>query len=114
MKSECQVHVGSSFGLHLRSCAQLARTANRFRSTIKLTKAGQEWEADAKGVLSLLGLGACAGEAVTIRAEGDDADAAIDALRGLVREDLDGEACPETPDPRALGSPSENEKEVNS
>jgi phosphotransferase system HPr (HPr) family protein len=65
--------------LHARPAALFVRTAMRFRST-KIVVAANGREADAKSILSVLGLGATAGTVLVVRADGEDAPAALDAL----------------------------------
>ena len=46
---------------------------------------------DAKSILMVMALGAKHGETVTLTAEGDGADAALDSLVALLSRDLDAE-----------------------
>jgi len=46
---------------------------------------------DAGSILSLMGLGATHGSVVTLRAEGDGAEPALDELVTLLETDLDAE-----------------------
>ena len=64
--------------LHARPAAQLAQTAARFESEIAVAHGGRS--ANPHSVLSLMGLGATSGGAVTITAHGADAEAAVSAL----------------------------------
>ncbi len=64
--------------LHARPAALFVRTAMRFKAKIMVGANGRE--ADAKSILSVLGLGATAGTVLLVRAEGEDAAAALDAL----------------------------------
>jgi phosphotransferase system HPr (HPr) family protein len=68
--------------LHARPAADFVRTAMGFAASIQVT-AGER-EADAKSLLSVLALGAKAGTELRLTASGDDADAALDALRDRV------------------------------
>lgn len=65
-------------GLHARPASDFCRTANRFKSSIKLIKDGDEYEA--KSILMILCAGAACGDTVEITADGDDEQEAIDAL----------------------------------
>jgi phosphotransferase system HPr (HPr) family protein len=56
----------------------------RFSAKVHLVSA--EREADAKSLLSVLALGAKRGTTITLRAEGEDAGSAIDALSTTIRE----------------------------
>ena len=68
--------------LHARPAADFVRTAMGFAASIQVT-AGER-EADAKSLLSVLALGAKGGTELRLTASGDDADAALDALRDRV------------------------------
>jgi phosphocarrier protein HPr len=69
-------------GLHARPASMWVQTAARFRSQITVTYDGRT--ANAKRILEVLQLGAGAGAALTVRAEGDDAEEAVAALAALV------------------------------
>jgi phosphocarrier protein HPr len=76
--SERSVSMPDQVALHARPAGQFVKTAAGFRSRVTIAANGKV--ADAKSILSVLGLGARGGVALTIRAEGDDADAAVGAL----------------------------------
>lgn len=69
-------------GLHARPADMLARTALKYRSKIEVLCRNER--VDAKSTLNLLILGATQGTEITLVAEGDDAEAAIEALAALV------------------------------
>jgi phosphotransferase system HPr (HPr) family protein len=54
----------------------------RFRAAIRVAAGGRE--ADAKSVLDVMALGATGGSELSLKAEGDDAGAAVDALTACV------------------------------
>jgi phosphocarrier protein len=80
--AESVLEISNSVGLHARPAAQFVKTASRFRSRITLDRDGRT--ADAKRILAVLGLQASKGTSVTVRAEGEDAETAVAALRELV------------------------------
>jgi phosphotransferase system HPr (HPr) family protein len=82
--AERQATVGPEEGLHARPAAQFVKTAKRFSSEIVVVKG--EREVNAKSVLKMTGL-AKKGETITIRAEGEDAQAAVDELAELISAD---------------------------
>ena len=88
-EERCMVHrettVGPEEGLHSRPAAQFVKTANQFSSDIVVIKV--EREANAKSSLKLMTLGAKRGDKITIRAEGEDAQEAVDALTRLISAD---------------------------
>jgi phosphocarrier protein HPr len=77
-------------GLHARPAAMFVQTAKKFRSTIKATHG--EREANAKSILSVLTLGADQGAQVTLHAEGEDAEQALEALTALIESNFGEEA----------------------
>lgn len=80
--AEREAMVGPDEGLHARPAAEFVRTAKRFSSEIVVVKGGRE--ANAKSSLKLMTLGARKGDKLTIRAEGEDAKEAVDALVELI------------------------------
>lgn len=76
--SEATMTLPDGVALHARPAALFVRTAMRFQSKIVVSANGRD--ADAKSILSVLGLGATAGTMLLVRADGDDAAAALDAL----------------------------------
>ena len=68
--------------LHARPAADFVRTAMGFTASIKV--AAGEREADAKSLLSVLALGAKGGTEIRLTANGEDAEAGLDALRECV------------------------------
>ena len=75
--------VPEGVGLHARPAALFVQQAAGFSSTIRLTCG--ERTADGKSILGVLQLGASAGSTVEVRAEGDDAEAAAEALAAFIR-----------------------------
>ena len=75
--------VPEGIGLHARPAALFVKQAVAFSSTIRLSCG--ERSADGKSILGVLQLGASAGSTVEVRAEGDDAEAAAEALAAFIR-----------------------------
>lgn len=82
MLAERQVMIQNTLGLHVRPSAEFAGTASKFKSRVSVVKDGQT--VNAKSSIDLLTLAAVAGTRLTLRAEGDDADQALDALSKLI------------------------------
>ena len=80
------VRVVNRLGLHARAAARLVRTASAFRSSIRLERADRSASADAKSILSVLMLAASRGTELRVEAEGEDEDAALDAVCGLIEK----------------------------
>lgn len=71
-------------GLHLRTGKDVVQTASRFEATItarNLTRASPA--VDAKSIIQLMQLQARHGHQLQLEAAGPDAQAAIEALRGI-------------------------------
>ena len=64
--------------LHARPAAHFVRTALGFQARIEVC--ANDREADAKSLLSVLALGAKAGTPLRLRADGEDAAVALEAL----------------------------------
>ncbi|WP_191304629.1 HPr family phosphocarrier protein [Lentzea cavernae] len=86
--AERRVTVASKVGLHARPAALLAKAAADQPVTVSIAKDGGE-AVDAASVLGLMTLGAMHGDEVVLTAEGDGADAALDAIAGLIATDHD-------------------------
>ena len=82
MKAERQVTVLNEKGLHVRPATKFAETAARFRSRIDVVKDGES--VNGKSSIDLLTLAAEPGAHLMIRADGEDAEQAVDALGRLV------------------------------
>ncbi len=81
--SERKVVVASSVGLHARPATLFTQAAAATGLPVTIAKDGDE-PVNAASILAVLGLGVSHGETVVLRAEGDGADAALDALGRLV------------------------------
>ncbi|GLY07599.1 MULTISPECIES: HPr family phosphocarrier protein [Actinoplanes] len=84
------VAVGSSSGLHARPAKLFVEAAAA--APVKVTiRVGDKKAVPAKSMLSVLALGAKKGTEVTLEADGDGADEALDGLAALLARDLDAE-----------------------
>lgn len=81
---ERTLNVVNRLGLHARAAARFVSVAARFTSRIEVTVGDRC--VNGKSILGLMTLAAARGAELRVRAEGADADAALDALSGLVRE----------------------------
>ncbi len=77
--------VGPKEGLHARPAAELVRKAKQFASEITVSKGDKA--VNAKSPIKLPTLGARQGDEIVIRAEGDDAEEAVEALAELISKD---------------------------
>ena len=81
---EREVTIVPEEGLHARPAAEFVKEAKGYDSDIKVIK--DDKEANAKSSLNLMSLGAKQGDKLTIRAEGEDEEAAADALAELITQ----------------------------
>lgn len=78
------VEIRNKYGIHARAAAIFVKTAERFKSEIRVEKDGEE--VNGKSILSVLMLAAGPGSVITIKAEGPDEEEAVEALERLVLE----------------------------
>jgi phosphocarrier protein HPr len=74
-------------GLHARAAAKFVRTAATFVARVEVTRDDQT--VAGTSILGLMLLGAGIGTMLTLRAEGDDAVAALAALGDLIERGFD-------------------------
>jgi len=84
MPASSEASITLAGDLHARPAGSLAIAAAKFESSIELTAAGHS--ADAKSVLSVMGIGATSGQVVTVRATGPDAAEAVAAITGILAD----------------------------
>lgn len=86
--SQRTVTIGSKVGLHARPAKLFTQAAAGSGIKVLIAK-GDGPAADASSILRVMALAVKHGEAVTISAEGDDADAVLDRLAEMLATDLD-------------------------
>jgi phosphocarrier protein len=79
---ERAVTIVNPLGLHARPAAQLVRLASTFASDIAVAKDGLE--VNGKSIMGVMMLAAECGSIIVIRANGADAEQAVQALLDLV------------------------------
>lgn len=80
--SERLAQLPEAVDLHARPAADFVRCAMGFAASIELGSGDRQ--ADAKSLLAVLALGAKGGSELRLRARGDDAPAAVEALTACV------------------------------
>ena len=80
--------VSDSLGLHARPAGLVVKEAQRYRSEITLTNEKNGKSASAKGLFALLGLEITQGDAVTLRTDGPDEQAALRGVGAVIEERL--------------------------
>jgi phosphocarrier protein HPr len=79
--AERETTVGPEEGIHGRPAARILKVARGFSSQVVLVKGDRE--VNAKSILKITGL-ARKGEKITVRAEGEDAEEAVETLAQLI------------------------------
>lgn len=82
MVVERSAPIVNRLGLHARPAAEFVKIANRFKAHIVVKK--DELEVNGKSIMGMMMLAAECGSALVIRADGDDAEQAVEALLALV------------------------------
>ena len=87
---ERTVAVASSVGLHARPASLFAQAAAKVGVPVTISTAAGK-SVNAASILGVLSLGVGHGDEVTLAADGEGADAALDELVALLERDLDKE-----------------------
>lgn len=82
MNASRDVEIVNPLGLHARPAAQLVKLASQYQSEITVARDGMP--INAKSIMGVMMLAAEQGATINISAAGPDAEAAVDALAGLV------------------------------
>ena len=76
------VTIVNLLGLHARPASELVMVASRFQATILMSR--DRYEVNGKSIMGVMMLAAEKGSVIEISAEGEDAEAALDAIEELV------------------------------
>ncbi len=89
--AEVTLTIANKAGLHMRPANLFIQTAQRFTSVIRARNLDRPERPDGnvKSMLDVMKLGVATGQRIMLRAEGDDAQAAITALSALVAKNFD-------------------------
>ncbi len=87
--TEKNVTVINSLGIHARPASLIVEAANRHSSEVTLEKDGVS--ADAKSIMNVMMLAADKGSQVTVKADGNDEQEAVDAVIRLFEEKFNEE-----------------------
>lgn len=80
--AERTVQILNKNGLHARPAAEIVKISAKYQSEITLIKDGME--VNGKSIMGVMMLAAECGSSLGLRADGPDADAAVDALATLI------------------------------
>jgi phosphocarrier protein len=76
--------ISNKLGLHARPSAQLTQAASRFSSEIHISRGARR--VNAKSIMGVMMLAAGQGSTVTVEAEGEDAEQAVQAIGQLIND----------------------------
>jgi phosphotransferase system HPr (HPr) family protein len=80
---DASVSVVLTADLHARPAGQVTRAVSGYDAQVRLVV--DDRVADARSVLAVMGLGAVAGQTVTVTGEGSQAEAAVDAVAEVLK-----------------------------
>jgi phosphocarrier protein len=75
--------ITNELGMHARAATKFVQTANKYTAVVTVEKDGQQ--VNGKSIMGVLMLVAAKGSWITVKAQGDDAKEALDALAALVK-----------------------------
>jgi phosphocarrier protein len=78
------VKIVNKLGLHARAAAKLVTCANRYAAEIQLERNGQR--VNGKSIMGVMMLAAGKGSELTLSADGEDAEDAMQAIESLIAE----------------------------
>ena len=81
--AEIQLLIRNQLGLHARACALFVKTASRYKADVLVSRDGLE--VNGKSIMGVMMLAAECGSVVHVRAAGDDAEAAVQAVVQLIQ-----------------------------
>jgi phosphocarrier protein HPr len=79
---EREARIVNKLGIHARPAAEIVKTAAKFKSNITIVR--DDLEVNAKSIMGVMMLAAEFGSTIILRATGDDAEAALDALSAVI------------------------------
>jgi len=82
-----KVKIKNKYGLHARPAAIFVQIANKYESNITVGKGNQK--VNGKSIMGIMMLAAGKGAVISLTAEGDDAEQAVNELEGLLSGELD-------------------------
>jgi phosphocarrier protein len=84
MMIERAVKIVNRNGLHARPAAEVVKTAAKFKSEITIVR--DDLEVNGKSIMGVMMLAAEFGATLTVRANGPDAQQAVDAITELIAQ----------------------------
>jgi len=87
MQLSRQIDIINKLGLHARAASKLVKLASKFDSELTIEK--DEQSVSCKSIMGVMMLAASCGSQVTLHADGQDAQQAINALIDLINRRFD-------------------------
>jgi phosphocarrier protein len=79
---ERTIKVVNETGIHARPAAEIVKLTSKYKSEITISRDGMD--VNGKSIMGVMMLAAECGSEILVKANGDDADAALNALAALV------------------------------
>ena len=79
---EREAKIVNKLGIHARPAAEIVKTAGKFKSNITIVR--DDLEVNAKSIMGVMMLAAEFGSTIMLRASGDDAETALEALCAVI------------------------------
>ena len=79
---EREAKIVNKLGIHARPAAEIVKAAGKFKSNITIVR--DDLEVNAKSIMGVMMLAAECGATITLRATGEDAETALDALCAVI------------------------------
>ena len=76
------IKILNKLGIHARPAAEIVKAAGKFKSSITIIR--DDLEVNAKSIMGVMMLAAEHGATVTLRATGEDAEAALDTIAAVI------------------------------
>ena len=86
---EQETTIINKLGLHARAAGKLVETTSRFSCDITIDKEGRN--VDGKSIMAMMMLAASKGTNITIKTNGEDEAAALEAITALINNRFDEE-----------------------
>ena len=84
----CEITIINKLGLHARAAAKFVGVASQFTSTVRIGRSAEN-QVDGKSIMAVMMLAAGKGTTVHLLTEGEDEQAALDALIELINNRFD-------------------------
>ena len=85
------VTVANRLGLHARAASRFVHLASRFQAQVRVGRGSQVM--DGKSIMGILLLAAAVGTFLTVSAEGQDEQAAVDTLCAFIESGFGEDTC---------------------